>query len=99
MKQLDRFALFVTQRRKRNFADFHWSLLVVLGGLSFLVAGYWGLALSNIVPSLISATNKFGLPPLAIGLWLLVGIYAVAVWYFGCIASRCHAVLYDRWFK
>lgn len=99
MKQLDKLAHLITGRRKRNFIEMHWSLLALLGGLSFLVAGYWGLALSAVVPNLVDATNKFGLPPIAVGLWLLVGIYAVGVWYFGCIASRCHTVLYDRWFK
>jgi len=99
MKQLDKLARLLTGRRKRTFAEMHWSLLALLGGLSFLVAGYWGLALSKIVPVLIDTTNKYGLPPLATGLWLLIGVYAVGIWYFGFIASRCHAVLYDRWFK
>ncbi len=99
MKQLDRLAHLITGRRKRNFAEMHWSLLALLGSLSFLVAGYWGLALSAVVPGLIEATNKYGLPPIAVGLWFLVAIYSVGVWYFGCIASRCHTILYDRWFK
>lgn len=99
MKQLDKLARFLSWGRKRDFRELHWSILALLGALSFLVAGYWGLALSNVVPSLIEATNKFGLPPLAIGLWLLIGAYAITVWYFGCVASRCHTILYERWFK
>jgi hypothetical protein len=99
MKQLDKLANLLTGRRKRNFDEMHWSLLALLGSASFLVAGYWGLALSQIVPSLIETTNKHGLPLLAVGLWLLVGAYAIAVWYFGCIAARCHTILYERWFK
>ena len=99
MKQLDRLAHLITVRRKRNFAEMHWSLLALLGSLSFLVAGYWGLALSAVIPGLIETTNKYGLPPIAVGSWFLVAIYSVGVWYFGCIASRCHTILYDRWFK
>lgn len=99
MKQLYKLARLITGRHKRTFAEMHWSVLALLGAASFLVAGYFGLALSKIVPSLIDTTNKYGLPPLAVGLWLLIGVYAVGIWYFGCIASRCHTVLYDRWFK
>jgi hypothetical protein len=99
MSQLDKLAQFIIRRPNCAFDDLHWSILVVLGGLSFIGAGYWGLAISTVVLDLIKATNKAGLPPLAIGLWLLIGFYAIAVWYFGCIASRCHGVLYERWFK
>lgn len=99
MKQLDRLAHLFSGRHKRDFIEMHWGVLALLGSLSFLVAGYWGLAISTVIPGLIDATNKFGLPHIAVGLWLLVGVYAVGVWYFGCIASRCHTVLYGRWFK
>lgn len=99
MKQLDNLARFISWGHKRDFTELHWSILASLGALSFVVAGYWGLALSSVVPSLIESTNKFGLPPLAIGLWVLIGVYAIAAWYFGCIASRCHTILYERWFK
>lgn len=97
MKQSDA-ALYTQRRCKRQFSDLHWSLLVFMGGLSFLVAAYWGLALSKLVPNLIETTNKFGLPPLALKLWLIIAIYAAGTWFFGCIASRCHSILYERWF-
>lgn len=100
MKHLEKLTHLIRIRSKeKTFAEMHWLILVLFGGTSFIVASYWALALSSIVPELLEATNKFGLPPLAIGLWLLVGGYAIAVWYFGCIASRCHTVLYERWFK
>jgi hypothetical protein len=99
MKQLDKLANLLTGRRKRNFDEMHWSLLSAIGAASFLVAGYWGLALSQVVPILIEATNMHGLPPLAVGLWALIGTYAIIVWYFSCIAARCHSILYERWFK
>ncbi|MGJ3257680.1 MAG: hypothetical protein ACFE0K_15305 [Alcanivorax sp.] len=92
-------SLLTSGQKKRTFAEVHSLFLVLLGALSFIVAGYWGLALSAVVPDLIAKTNKFGLPPLAIGSWFLIGIYAAITWYFGCIASRCHAVLYEKWFK
>ncbi|MBZ2188238.1 hypothetical protein K8B33_03970 [Alcanivorax sp. JB21] len=92
-------SLLTLGKQERTFAEVHSIFLVLLGALSFIVAGYWGLALSTVILDLIEKTNKYGLPPLAVGLWFLVGIYAAITWCFGCIASRCHAVLYEKWFK
>lgn len=87
---MDKLASLLTLgQQERTFAEVHSLFLALTGVLSFIIAGYWGLALSTVVPDLIEKTNKFGLPPLAVGSWLLVGIYAAITWYFGCIASRC----------
>lgn len=100
MSHMDRLVSLLTPgQEKRTLAEVHAFFLVLLGAFSFIVAGYWGMALSAVVPDLIAKTNKFGLPPLAIGAWFLIGIYAAIAWYFGCIASRCHSVLYEKWFK
>ena len=99
MKLLDSFAKLITQKNENKFKDLHGLILCLLGASAFLVACYWGLMLKDVVPPLITATNKAGFSSFALKLWLFLGSYAVAVWYFGCIATRCHAVLYERWFK
>jgi len=99
MGQLDTLAGIIDRRNRKKFSELHSAILAVLGAASFLIAGYWGLMLSTVVPDLIEATNEHGLPPFAIGLWLLLAVYSAIVWYFGCISSRCHSLLYERWFK
>lgn len=95
-KFLDRWR----NRKRYPFEEMPAWLLVVIGGGAFLVSGYTGLALSDIVPVWISAVNKIGYIDAigtAIGLFLL--LWGAAFWFFSCIAARCHGVLYDRWFK
>lgn len=90
---------WASPRAGRAIKDMHWGWLMVFGAASFLMAGYCGYLISEAAPRLMVATNKTGLPLAAIGLWMLLALYAAAVWYFGCVAARCHAVLCDRWFK
>lgn len=99
MGHLDKFARIISRRDIKEFSELDSMVLVLLGCSSFLVASYWGLMLATVIPGLVQATNEYGLPPLAIGIWLLLSVYSAIVWYFGCIASRCHGVLYERWFK
>jgi hypothetical protein len=83
----------------RTFAVMPTWLLAVLGGGSFLIAGYWSTMLANVVPHLIEDTNRYGLPPMALGLWFLVGIFALGVWFFGSTALRCHNLINKRWWR
>lgn len=99
MKVLDKAASFLTRRKKKTFEELDDWLLAVLGRVAFLVAGYWGLMLGDVVPDFIKIVNKNGLSPTAIGLTLLLGGFGISVWFFGCIAARCHTLLYERWFK
>ena len=99
MKHLDKLASKISRRDKKKFSELDSPILAILGAASFIIAGYWGLMLSTVVPDLIDATNEHGLPPLAIRIWLLLALFSAIVWYFGCIASRCHSLLYERWFK
>lgn len=87
-------------RKKYNIQDLRDLKLILLGGPSFLVAGYWTLMLKDVVPEYIKTVNKVGYIDAmgtAIGLVLLA--YGIQIWFFGCIAARCHSVLYERWFK
>ncbi|MEW6692368.1 MAG: hypothetical protein AB1340_06000 [Pseudomonadota bacterium] len=89
--------------RNRNlcsFAEMPAWLLIIIGGGAFLISGYTGLELSDVVPAWITMVNKIGYFDAigtTIGLFLL--LWGAAFWFFSCIAARCHGVLYDRWFK
>ena len=99
MKVLNKAASFLTRRRKKSFEDLNDWLLAVLGMSAFLVAGYWGLMLSDVVPEFIKIVNGNGISLTAVGLAMLLGGFGISVWFFGCIAARCHTLLYERWFK
>ena len=99
MKVLDSVTGFITRNKKRSFEELSDWMLAVLGVVAFLVAGYWGLMLGEAVPGFIKETNQTGISLPAVGLGLLLGGFGLSVWFFGCIAARCHALLYERWFK
>src|SRR5690554_5040907 len=99
MKILDSVTGFITRNKKRSFEELSDWMLAVLGVVAFLVAGYWGLMLSEAVPGFIKETNQTGISLPAVGLGLLLGGFGLSVWFFGCIAARCHTLLYERWFK
>ena len=99
MKFLDKAARFLTRRKKKTFDELNDWFHAVLGVLAFLVAGYWGLMLGDVVPEFIKIVNENGISLMAIGLAMLLGGFGISVWFFGCISARCHALLYERWFK
>ena len=99
MKVLDSVTGFITRNKKRSFEELSDWMLAVLGVVAFLVAGYWGLMLGEAVPGFIKETTQTGISLPAVGLGLLLGGFGLSVWFFGCIAARCHALLYERWFK
>lgn len=99
MKVLNAVAGMFSRRQKRAFQELPSALLAAIGILSILIAGYWGLMLSEIVPPFVKKVNEVGISFSAVSLGALLGIYGLALWYFGCIAARCHSLLYERWFK
>jgi len=99
MKILDKAVRFITRRKKKTLEELNDCLLSLVGLLAFLVAGYWGLMLGEVVPEFIKVVNKDGLSPVAIALAIFLGGFGLCVWFFGCIAARCHTLLYERWFK
>ncbi|WP_136066411.1 hypothetical protein [Modicisalibacter radicis] len=72
--------------------------LAMLGSVSFCVAGYWGLIIKAVLGDLIQATNDAGITLMALAMWGLFGMLGVAFWFHGCIAARCHLVLFERHF-
>lgn len=88
------------QRKHYHFFDMPSWLLIALGVPSFLVAGYWGLALTEVVPLYVKAVNKIGyLDTMGTILGLILLILGFQLWFFGAVATRCHSLLYERWFK
>lgn len=87
-------------RKQQSFSEMPPWLLVAIGGGAFLISGYSGLALKDIVPVWISTINKIGYFDIigtTIGFFLVV--WGSVFWFFSCITARCHGLLYDRWFK
>jgi hypothetical protein len=73
--------------------------LVLLGGPTFLVAAYYGWFFSMTMPDFVTKLSQQG-PSFSMakaGLELVA--QAAVTWINACIAARCHAVLYERWFK
>lgn len=87
-------------KSKKNHID-NWEnwQLIIIGGGAALCALYWSLMLTNVTSPLIEATNKYGVTWLALALWLLLGIFAAGAWIYGCIATKCHQVLFARMFR
>ena len=73
--------------------------LVLLGAPSFLVAGYFGYMFQDAIPGFIKTTNSegFTIDFFRVGMALIFD--SAVTWICACIATRCHNVLYQRWFK
>lgn len=96
---LEKLAQIILNGKSKKYQELNSWIISIVGLTSFLITSYLGLMLSVVVPDMIRLTNEHGLPPLAVGIWLLCGGTSVLVWYFGCITTRCHTLLYERWFK
>jgi hypothetical protein len=99
MNLLSRLVGYVSFGRKRNFADLPSWLLSILGAAAFLVASYLALMMANIMPNFVQSVNKDGMRSAYLVLSLWLGFYAVAGWFCGCVAARCHELLFSRRFK
>jgi len=99
MNLLSRLAGLISLGRQRSFDDLPSWLLSILGAAAFLAASYVALMFADIMPSLVQTVNKDGMRSAYWGLFFLLGLYAVAGWFCGCVAARCHELLFSRWFK
>jgi len=90
---------FYKERKRTYFEDLNDWALALGGVISFLVAGYFGLVLSGIVPNFVKIINQSSITKEAIVIGLLLGFYGLIFWFFGCIAARCHSLIYERWFR
>jgi len=91
--------LAIEAKRPNKFEVIPSAFLVLLGGPTFLVAAYFGWFFSTTMPGFAAELSQHGpsVPMAMAGLELLA--QAAVTWINACIAARCHAVLYERWFK
>lgn len=90
---------YFKKQDKTKYRDLKSYWLVILGIPSFLVAGYLGYVVKGATERLILPTNEQGVNMEALTLWAFIGVLALGVWMFGCIAARCHLELFERWFS
>ncbi|CCN80768.1 hypothetical protein VIBNISFn27_250004 [Vibrio nigripulchritudo SFn27] len=90
---------YYRDKKRTYFEDLNSLVLALVGMTSFLVAGYFGLNLSKIVPNFVKIANQNPINKDAIIIALLLGSYGLVFWFFGCIAARCHSLIYERWFR
>jgi hypothetical protein len=90
---------YFKKQEKTKYRDLESYWLVALGIPSFLVAAYLGYLVKGATERLIPPTNEYGISIESLTLWAFIGIFALGVWMFGCIAARCHLELFDRWFS
>lgn len=90
---------FLPRYKAKKFEEAPSWVLAMLGVPCFLMASYFTLMFAAVLPDLIKATNgrEINLSQAA-ALWSLLAPYAAIVWLSGCIAKRCHDLLYKRWF-
>ena len=86
--------------KKKELSDFPKWTLAILGAVSFLIASYFGLMFAEVVPDFVKKTNQLSILNIRFfGIVLILGICAIAAWVSGCIAARCHTILFESWFK
>lgn len=86
-----------TRRTWRLYELSDW-LLAPIGIVSFLIAGYWGMAVADVLPDLITATNQHGLTWSGAAAFAFLGGLGVTIWFHGHLAIRCNEILSKRHF-
>ncbi|WP_208910340.1 hypothetical protein [Paracidovorax avenae] len=86
-------------RRKWQLHEINDWVLAALGVGSFLIAGYWSMAVIDVLPALLRATNQQGLNLPAAAAFVFLAGFGVTVWFHGTLAKRCHEILKERHFR
>lgn len=86
-------------RRKWRFDELGDGVVALVGAGSFLSAGFWGLTTRDVLPDVLQATTLYGVTWMGALCFLFLGGAALNIWFFGCIATRCHTLLYKRHFQ
>ena len=82
-----------------SFDDLKSWVLVVIGVFCFLLAGFLGMILTDQMRGMIRAFDEVGIDGYVAVITIVVSMcLGAAMWFSGCVAARCHAVLYRRWF-
>lgn len=96
MRFFQRIAALRQKRRVWRLHELSDWILAPLGAVSFLIAGYWTMAMINVLPDLVIATNQNGLTWVGAAAFAFLGGLGVTIWFHGCLAARCHQLLFDR---
>ncbi len=99
MRFIQRAVAAFRARPKRQLHELNDWVLAILGALSFLIAGYWGMAVAGVLPELINLTNQHGLTGKGATIFSALGALGLGIWFFGCLAARCHSLLFERHFR
>jgi len=86
-------------RRKWLLQEMSDRVLAVLGAVSFLIAGYWTMAMADVLPDLVRATNRHGITVPAAAAFLFLAGLGITIWFHATLAKRCHDLLVDRHFR
>jgi hypothetical protein len=74
-------------------------MLMCFGAPAFLVSAYFSLMFASVIQQLIETLNQQSILDVPIYLLCLLAFFAAITWYFGCLVTRCHSLLYERLFK
>lgn len=99
MKVLKYISWKLSRKKEKTFEELSSWFVAPIGALAFLAASYPGVMFTEVVPEFVETINRVGLDTTAVKIAFILGIYAIAAWCFGCIAAKCHSVLYERWFR
>ncbi|MFM5134994.1 hypothetical protein [Aeromonas rivipollensis] len=99
MQLFQRLILRFRTRRTWHLYELSDWVLAPLGATAFLIAGYWTITVTHVLPDLMTTTNQTGLTWIGIAAFTFLGGLGVTIWFYGCLASRCHTILFDRHFR
>lgn len=85
-------------RRTRRLHEMSNLYLICIGGVSFMISCYWSMAVSDVLPDLITATNQNGLTLSAATAFAFLSGLGVTIWFYGHLAVRCNDILSKRLF-
>lgn len=86
-------------RRTYQLHELNDWVVALVGSVSFLIAGYWGMGVLKVLPEVISVIDQHGVTLLGAAILVFLGALGSGIWFFGCIAARCHALLFKRHFR
>lgn len=91
-------AAFRTRRKWRLHELSDW-VLAPLGAISFLIAGYWSMAVAHVLPDLVATTNQNGLTWSGAAVFMFLGGLGITIWFYHHLAKRCNKILFKRHFN
>ncbi|PHM60100.1 hypothetical protein [Xenorhabdus ishibashii] len=84
-------------RRKYKLNELSSWIVVMIGSLSFIIAGHCGLTISAVLPDFIKGINASKKIPVdALLIAFILTLLSIKFWFYGVIAKKCHEELYKR---